>query len=167
MNQLKELGLNKTSAERIIDKWRPSVIRQSLSQFFPVSEEDGEEIDELEKKFTDRSELRSVLEDYFHLYDDYAKMEVDEFNQCLADYFENKTEIKSAFFQEGEECVIEINEDGKWEFVSLDNTPEGWSTRKSAKVFPSVQAAKESALMKRLKQAGYSEENQNLRISAR
>ena len=54
-----------------------------------------------------------------------------------------------------------------WEFVSLDNTPQGWSTKKNAKVFKSEDAARSSTLMKRLEQAGYSEDVGNLRISIR
>ena len=79
------------NAENIVQKWgepvKSSFIKSSLSEFFPVSEEEGEEIDELANTFTDKSELRSVLEDYFHLYDDYATMSVQEFDQYLANYF--------------------------------------------------------------------------------
>lgn len=76
--------------------------------------------------------------------------------------------IKSAFFAGDEgEVIIEINDNGKWEFVSLDNTPQGWSTKKNAKVFKSEDAARSSTLMKRLEQAGYSEDVGNLRISIR
>jgi len=76
--------------------------------------------------------------------------------------------IKSAFFAGDEgEVIIEINDNGKWEFVSLDNTPQGWSTKKNAKVFKSEDAARSSALMKKLEQAGYSEDVGNLRISVR
>jgi hypothetical protein len=38
----------------------------------------------------DRSELRSVLENYFHLYDDYAEMSIEEFDSSLAEYFKNE-----------------------------------------------------------------------------
>ena len=79
------------NAEDILRKWKDpiksSFIKSSLSEFFPVSEEEGEELDELAKTFPDKSELRSVLEDYFHLYDDYATMDVQEFDRYLADYF--------------------------------------------------------------------------------
>lgn len=76
--------------------------------------------------------------------------------------------IKSAFFAGDEgEVIIEINDNGKWGFVSLDNTPQGWSTKKNAKVFKSEDAARSSTLMKRLEQAGYSEDVGNLRISIR
>ena len=51
--------------------------------------------------------------------------------------------------------------------VSLDNTPEGWSTKKAAKIFPDENTARKSALVKRLANAGYSESNGNLRFSER
>lgn len=75
--------------------------------------------------------------------------------------------IKNNILVEGEECVIEINQNGKWEFVSLDNTPEGWSTKKQARTFKSEDEARKSALMRRLNNAGYSEEAGNLRIEKR
>lgn len=62
-------------------------VRSSLSEYFPVSEEEAKDIDELAETFTDKSELRSVLEDYFHIYDDYAEMTVEDFDKYLADYF--------------------------------------------------------------------------------
>jgi len=75
--------------------------------------------------------------------------------------------IRNNILVEGEECVIEINQNGKWEFVSLDNTPEGWSTKKKARTFKSEDEARKSALMRRLNNAGYSEEAGNLRIEKR
>lgn len=69
----------------------PKPIKSSLSDFFPVSEEEAKDIDELADTFTDRSELRSVLEDYFHIYDDYASLDVDDFDRCLAEYFDSTT----------------------------------------------------------------------------
>lgn len=89
IENLKDNGYD--NAEDIVGRWgepvKSSFIKSSLSEFFPVSEEEGEELDELANTFTDKSELRSVLEDYFHLYDDYATMSVQEFDQYLADYF--------------------------------------------------------------------------------
>ena len=64
-------------------------IKSSASEYFPVSEEEARDIDELAETFTDKSELRSVLEDYFHIYDDYAEMTVEDFDKYLADYFES------------------------------------------------------------------------------
>lgn len=62
-------------------------VKSSLSEYFPVSEQEAKDIDELAETFTDKSELRSVLEDYFHIYDDYAEMTVEDFDKYLADYF--------------------------------------------------------------------------------
>ena len=84
------------NAEEIVGRWGKPVcsskkIKSSLSEHFPVSGEEAKELDELAMTFNDKSELRSVLEDYFHIYDDYATMSVQEFDRCLADYFENDT----------------------------------------------------------------------------
>ena len=62
-------------------------VKSSLSEHFPVSEQEAKDIDELAETFTDKSELRSVLEDYFHIYDDYAEMTVEDFDTYLAEYF--------------------------------------------------------------------------------
>lgn len=62
-------------------------VKSSLSEYFPVSEQEAKDIDELAETFTDKSELRSVLEDYFHIYDDYAEMTVEDFDKYLAGYF--------------------------------------------------------------------------------
>lgn len=62
-------------------------VKSSLSEYFPVSKQEAMDIDELAETFTDKSELRSVLEDYFHIYDDYAEMTVEDFDKYLADYF--------------------------------------------------------------------------------
>lgn len=65
------------------------LLKSSLSEFFPVSEKEARDLDELAETFTDRSELRAVLEDYFHIYDDYAALTVNEFDGYLADYFDS------------------------------------------------------------------------------
>lgn len=90
------------NAADIVGKWGKPVcssksIKSSLSDFFPVSTEEAAEIDELAETFPDKSELRSVLEDYFHIYDDYSAMSVQEFDQHLAEYFENDTNPIGAY----------------------------------------------------------------------
>lgn len=132
---------------------------KSAVECFPISEEEGKDIDELRNAFPNKSDLRAVLEDYFHIYDDWAKITPVEFDTYFKEF------IGSAFFEQGKECVVEINKNGKWEMVSLDNTPEGWSTKKAAKIFPDENTARKSALIKRLASAGYSEGEGNLRIS--
>lgn len=96
IKQLKDAGYR--NAKQIVDKWGTPVqsgrsfIKSSLSEFFPVTREEGEELDELEKTFKDKSELRNVLEDFFHIYDDYAIMSVEDFDNALASYFDSLKE---------------------------------------------------------------------------
>ena len=88
LNKLKDCGYNTKRAKDLIKRWKPEIIKSSLSDYFPVSDEEAEELNELEGTFgNSRSELRSVLEDFFHIYDDYAEMSVQEFDTYLADYF--------------------------------------------------------------------------------
>lgn len=72
---------------------------KSASECFGVSESDGEEIEELARTFTNKSELRSVLADYFHIYDDLAEMSEDDFNASFEEYF-NDSSITSALISE-------------------------------------------------------------------
>ena len=90
IENLKESGMNSKRAKELVKKWKPSVLKSALSDFFPVSEEQGADIDELAETFEDKSELRNVLEDYFHIYDDYAEMSVQDFDRYLADYFDSE-----------------------------------------------------------------------------
>lgn len=90
IENLKESGVNSKRAKELVKKWKPSVLKSALSDFFPVSEEQGADIDELAETFEDKSELRNVLEDYFHIYDDYAEMSVQDFDRYLADYFDSE-----------------------------------------------------------------------------
>lgn len=53
---------------------------------FPISEEEARDLDELKTTFPDKSELRAVLEDYFHIYDDNASMEPQKFDMYFADF---------------------------------------------------------------------------------
>ena len=53
---------------------------------FPISEEEADDVDELRNTFHDVRDLRAVLEDYFHIYDDYAIMTPQEFDSYFADY---------------------------------------------------------------------------------
>lgn len=73
--------------DNVINSTSGKLLRSSLSDFFPVSEEEAQDLNELEETFPNRSELRSVLEDYFHIYDDYAEFTVQEFDTYLAEYF--------------------------------------------------------------------------------
>lgn len=164
-------GYDENKIEGIVAKWDKEVIKsskvfssKSAIECFPVSGEEAQDIDELRETFPDKGDLRAVLEDYFHIYDDYADMSAQDFDRCFEEY--TAQPIESAFFA-GDEVIIEIKDGDRWEFVSLDNTPEGWSTKKNAKVFPSEERARSSTLLKRLNEAGYSEDKGNLRISKR
>ena len=53
---------------------------------FPIYEEEAMDVDRLRDTFHDVRDLRAVLEDYFHIYDDYAIMTPEEFDSCFADY---------------------------------------------------------------------------------
>lgn len=57
---------------------------------FPISEEEARDLDELKKTFPDKSELRAVLEDYFHIYDDNASMEPQKFDMYFADFINDE-----------------------------------------------------------------------------
>ena len=59
---------------------------------FPISEDEALDIDELRDTFKDKSDLRAVLEDYFHIYDDFAEMSVDVFNTYFKEYTEDSIE---------------------------------------------------------------------------
>lgn len=58
-------------------------------EVFPVSEEEAEDIDKLKDTFPDKADLRAVLEDYFHIHDDYAKMSAQEFDMYFEDYMKD------------------------------------------------------------------------------
>ena len=98
LDKLKNCGYDTRKAKDLIRKWKPEIItssrkpiKSSLSHYFPVSDEEAKELNELEETFgNSRSELRSVLEDFFHIYDDYAEMSVQEFDTYLAEYFNSE-----------------------------------------------------------------------------
>lgn len=56
---------------------------------FPVSEEEAQDIDELKQKFPHVADLRTALEDYFHIYDDMAAMEPQKFDMYFADFIKD------------------------------------------------------------------------------
>lgn len=58
----------------------------NASECFGVDESDGNKIDEFARTFTNKSELRSVLANYFHIYDDLAEMDEDDFNKAFEEY---------------------------------------------------------------------------------
>jgi len=70
-----------------MDSVNSSFIKSSLSDYFPVDESQAEELEDKISQFDTKSDIRTVLEDYFHIYDDYAEMSVEEFEQALDGYF--------------------------------------------------------------------------------
>lgn len=69
---------------------------------FPISEEQAKDVDELRETFEDKSDLRAALEDYFHIYDDFAEMSEREFDTAFEDYTKDeitnskKSKVKSS-----------------------------------------------------------------------
>ena len=77
-------------------------------------------------------------------------------------------ELVEAFFQDSEECVIEVKENGKWKMVGYDKDSKcGWSTNptRAYKVFNSVDKARESGIYKQLQNNLDLIEDQDYRIS--
>lgn len=75
----------------------------NTKDIFNITEEQAADVDELKETFKDRSDLRAALEDYFHIYDDFAEMSEDEFNDAFEEYTGNlevnstmKKEVKSS-----------------------------------------------------------------------
>lgn len=56
---------------------------------FPVLESDerkAEEVEEMRDIFKDKADLRAALESYFHIYDDFAEMSEDEFDEGFSKF---------------------------------------------------------------------------------
>ena len=68
---------------------------KNAAEIFNVSDKEGDEIDDLRKSFEDNADFRAALEDYFHIYDDFAKMSEDEFNECFEEYISENDESES------------------------------------------------------------------------
>ena len=56
---------------------------KAIDAFEGIDEDEAEDIDSLKRTFTNRSDLKAVLEDYFHIYDDLAEMDEDEFERSF------------------------------------------------------------------------------------
>lgn len=80
--------------------------------FFNVDESRGEVIDDLRDIFTDKADLRAALENEFHIYDDYAEMSEDEFNELFDKYTNDM--VKSSFianrFYNNSESLYSLSE---------------------------------------------------------
>lgn len=78
------------------------------SEAFSISEEQAEAIEELKDTFKDKSDLRAALEDYFHVYDDFAEMSEDEFDEGFKKFTQDmkSSEIESAANREVKSSTI-------------------------------------------------------------
>lgn len=63
-------------------------IKSSVSDYFPVEGVDAEKLEDIVKQYDNKSDIRTALEDFFHIYDDYAEMSVEEFESSLDGYFQ-------------------------------------------------------------------------------
>lgn len=54
--------------------------------YFPISNEDARDVDELKETYPNKKELRNVLEDYFGIYTDNAEFSPQEFYTYFKDY---------------------------------------------------------------------------------
>lgn len=127
-------------------------------------------MDELEKTFPDKSDLRNALEGYFHIYDDKAAFTVEEFNNYLADYFssseypiENSRKINSWLTKPGE-AFIEVNishTNYGWKAVDENGKPSG----KGVKEFKNIKDAQNSEIYRELVKR-YGKENVRIQIQS-
>ena len=74
----------------------------NTKDIFHITEDQALDVDDLKETFKDKADLRAALEDYFHIYDDYAEMSEDDFDKAFEKYTDNETsedeetEIKSS-----------------------------------------------------------------------
>ena len=82
-----ELGKVAEKYIRMAIKSSRRPIKSSVSDYFPVEGMDADKLEDIVKQYDNKSDIRTALEDYFHIYDDYAEMSVEEFEQALDGYF--------------------------------------------------------------------------------
>jgi len=76
---------------------------KSAIEVFPISEEQAADVDELFETFNDVRDLRAVLEDYFHIYDDYSEMTPEEFDEYFAEFVKENNVTETDLDEELEE----------------------------------------------------------------
>lgn len=76
---------------------------KSAIEVFPISEEQAADVDELFETFNDVRDLRAVLEDYFHIYDDYSEMTPEEFDKYFAEFIKENNVTETDLDEELEE----------------------------------------------------------------
>lgn len=77
-----------------INRSNKEIVKSSklASEAFNIDEEQAEDVDNFRETFKDIRDLRAVLEDYFHIYDDYAEMTPEEFNKSFAEFVKDDEE---------------------------------------------------------------------------
>lgn len=58
----------------------------NTKDIFHISEDQAFDVDNFKETFKDKADLRATLEDYFHIYDDYAEMSEDDFDKAFEEY---------------------------------------------------------------------------------
>lgn len=106
-------------------------IVMNTKDIFHITEDQALDVDDLKETFKDKADLRAALEDYFHIYDDYAEMSEDDFDKAFEKYTgdetddeETETEIKSSAIGDikdnfalgkikEDEAITELTKNGK------------------------------------------------------
>jgi len=94
----------------------------NTKDIFNITEEQAADVDELKATFENKADLRAALEDYFHVYDDFAEMSEDDFDKAFTEYTKETIEssaigdIKDQFALgkiKEEEAMNRLTQNGK------------------------------------------------------
>lgn len=94
----------------------------NTKDIFNITEEQAADVDELKATFENKADLRAALEDYFHIYDDFAEMSEDDFDKAFTEYTKETIEssaigdIKDQFALgkiKEEEAMNRLTQNGK------------------------------------------------------
>ena len=94
----------------------------NTKDIFNITEEQAADVDELKATFENKADLRAALEDYFHVYDDFAEMSEDDFDKAFTEYTKENIEssvigdIKDQFALgkiKEEEAMNRLTQNGK------------------------------------------------------
>ena len=94
----------------------------NTKDIFNITEEQAADVDELKATFENKADLRAALEDYFHVYDDFAEMSEDDFDKAFTEYTKETIEssaigdIKDQFALgkiKEEEAMNKLTQNGK------------------------------------------------------
>ncbi len=96
---------------------KPIKSETSAAECFGISEEEGEDVEELRSTFENDADFRAALEDYFDIYNDYAVMSEDDFNKGFKKFIgssvtKSSTDIESSKIGDikNELCLGQIND---------------------------------------------------------